>query len=105
MNGPFLAAGRDGRAHRGKQAVAQVLPLGRVEGLDHRLRNSRRGQHVARSDNIVASRGSMGVASAVTALFPAVTVMLAVVLFAERITRTQMLGYAVATAGVLVLAA
>ncbi|MBX3571042.1 MAG: DMT family transporter [Mesorhizobium sp.] len=52
-----------------------------------------------------ASRGSMGVASAVTALFPAVTVMLAVVLFAERITRTQMLGYAVATAGVLVLAA
>lgn len=52
-----------------------------------------------------ASRGSMGVASAITALFPAVTVMLAVIFFGERITRAQVLGYAVATAGVLVLAA
>lgn len=51
-----------------------------------------------------ASRGSMGVASAITALFPAVTVMLAVIFFGERITPAQMLGYAVATAGVIVLA-
>ena len=52
-----------------------------------------------------ASRGSMRVASAITALFPAVTVMLAVIFFGERITPAQALGYAVATAGVLVLAA
>ncbi|MFH1793780.1 MAG: EamA family transporter [Pseudomonadota bacterium] len=52
-----------------------------------------------------ASRGSMAVASAITALFPAVTVMLAVIFFGERITPAQMLGYAVATAGVIVLAA
>lgn len=51
-----------------------------------------------------ASRGSMAVASAITALFPAVTVMLAVVFFGERITPAQMIGYAVATAGVIVLA-
>lgn len=51
-----------------------------------------------------ASRGSMGVASAITALFPAVTVMLAVIFFGERITPAQMIGYAVATAGVIVLA-
>lgn len=52
-----------------------------------------------------ATRGSMGVASAITALFPAVTVALAVMFFRERISNLQVVGYAVASGGVLVLAA
>jgi drug/metabolite transporter (DMT)-like permease len=51
-----------------------------------------------------ATQGSMGVASAITALFPAVTVLLAVILFRERISGLQMIGYALASSGVLVLA-
>lgn len=54
---------------------------------------------------MAATRGSMGVASAITALFPAVTVALAVLFFRERISNLQIVGYAVASGGVIVLAA
>lgn len=52
-----------------------------------------------------ATRGSMAVASAATALFPAVTILLAVVFFRERVSPIQLVGYGVATAAVLLLAA
>jgi len=50
-----------------------------------------------------AARGSISVASAATALFPAVTVALAVILFRERVVPLQALGYGVAASGVVLL--
>ena len=50
-----------------------------------------------------ATRGSMGVAAALVALFPAVTVALAVIVLKERVSRVQCLGFAIAMSGVVLL--
>jgi drug/metabolite transporter (DMT)-like permease len=51
----------------------------------------------------VATQGSMAVASALVALFPAVVVVLAVVILRERIVGLQYAGLAASAAGVLVM--
>lgn len=50
-----------------------------------------------------ATRGSMGVAAALVALFPAVTVALAVLILKERVSHVQLLGFAIAIGGVVLL--
>jgi drug/metabolite transporter (DMT)-like permease len=48
-----------------------------------------------------ATRGSMGVAAALVAIFPAVTVLLAVILLRERITGGQLAGFACGASGIM----
>ena len=48
-----------------------------------------------------ATRGSMGVAAALVAIFPAVTVLLAAVVLRERITRPQLVGFGLGAAGII----
>jgi drug/metabolite transporter (DMT)-like permease len=50
-----------------------------------------------------ASRGSMGVAAALVALFPAVSVLLAVIFLRETVSRRQLVGFAVSAAGVVMV--
>lgn len=51
-----------------------------------------------------ATQGSMGVAAALVALFPAVSVLLAIVILKERITGMQWAGLGVCLCGVILLA-
>ena len=51
-----------------------------------------------------ATRGSMGVAAALVAIFPAVTVLLAAILLRERITRAQMVGFGLGAGGIVFIA-
>lgn len=51
-----------------------------------------------------ATRGHMGVAAALVAVFPIVTVLLAVLVFRERITRAQLVGFAIGGVGILFIA-
>ena len=51
-----------------------------------------------------ATRGSMGVAAALVAIFPAVTVLLAAVMLRERITRAQMVGFGLGASGIIFIA-
>jgi drug/metabolite transporter (DMT)-like permease len=48
-----------------------------------------------------ATRGSMGVAAALVAIFPGVTVLLAAIVLREAITRTQMAGFALGASGII----
>jgi drug/metabolite transporter (DMT)-like permease len=48
-----------------------------------------------------ATRGSMGVAAALVAIFPGVTVLLAVILLRERITGGQLVGFACGASGIM----
>jgi drug/metabolite transporter (DMT)-like permease len=48
-----------------------------------------------------ATRGSMGVAAALVAIFPGVTVLLAVILLRERITAVQLVGFACGASGIM----
>lgn len=48
-----------------------------------------------------ATRGSMGVAAALVAIFPGVTVLLAAILLRERITRGQIVGLACGASGIM----
>jgi drug/metabolite transporter (DMT)-like permease len=48
-----------------------------------------------------ATRGSMGVAAALVAIFPAVTVLLAAVVLRERITRAQLVGFGLGAGGII----
>lgn len=48
-----------------------------------------------------ATRGSMGVAAALVAIFPAVTVVLAAVLLRERVTRLQLVGFGIGATGIV----
>jgi drug/metabolite transporter (DMT)-like permease len=48
--------------------------------------------------------GNMGVAAALVALFPAVSVVLAILFLNERISRNQAIGFACSIAGVFMLA-
>ena len=51
-----------------------------------------------------ATRGSMGVAAALVAIFPAVTVLLAATLLRERITRAQIVGFGLGAGGIVFIA-
>ena len=46
----------------------------------------------------------MGVAAALIAIFPAVTVLLAAVILRERITRPQMVGFGLGAGGIIFIA-
>ena len=48
-----------------------------------------------------ATRGSMGVAAALVAIFPGVTVLLAALVLQERITRSQLFGFGLGTGGII----
>jgi len=50
-----------------------------------------------------AAHGSMGLAAALVALFPAVSVILAVLVLKERVTPRQLVGFAVSVAGVVMV--
>ena len=51
-----------------------------------------------------AARGHMGVAAALVGVCPAITVLLAVLMLGERLTRTQFAGFALEIAGILFIA-
>jgi drug/metabolite transporter (DMT)-like permease len=48
-----------------------------------------------------ATHGSMGVAAALVAIFPGVTVLLAAIVLRERITRTQLVGFGFGAGGII----
>ena len=51
-----------------------------------------------------ATRGSMGVAAALVAIFPGVTVLLAAIVLRERITRPQLVGFGLGAGGIVFIA-
>jgi drug/metabolite transporter (DMT)-like permease len=48
-----------------------------------------------------ATRGSMGIAAALVATFPAVTVLLAAIFLRERVTRLQLVGFGFGAGGII----
>ena len=52
-----------------------------------------------------ATRGSMGVAAALVAIFPGVTVLLAALVLRERITRAQLVGFGLGAGGIIFISA
>jgi drug/metabolite transporter (DMT)-like permease len=50
-----------------------------------------------------ATRGSMGVAAALVAIFPAVTILLAATVLRERITLGQFVGFGFGAGGILLI--
>lgn len=50
-----------------------------------------------------ATRGSMGVAAALVAIFPGVTVLLAALVLRERITRAQLVGFGLGAGGIILI--